>query len=184
MWHSLHELRGSFCFAMSGVDLQLPLVENEVQVDKVDGGEESLDTDREDALVDFRANTAHENLMQNAWEGMTVEWDLWLLLLLVGLLTSGICFAVDAAIEELFELRYWMMDLTDSSLYRLGIWVLVGIFLLTFAWSFTQLISTDAIGSGIPRMKAILSGDDVCNTLSFQTLVAKVMSRGQVVRLF
>ena len=69
---------------MSGADLQLPLVEGDGPfLSKVDGEDTSMDTDRDDALVDFRADTAHENLMQNAWEGMTVEWDLWLLLLLV-----------------------------------------------------------------------------------------------------
>merc|ERR1711865_313449 len=147
-----------------------PLLEN----DGVAGPESSRSVE-DDELVDFRNAGNDANLMRNAWESMTVEWDVWLLLLSVGFLTSAICFSVDAAIEELIELRYWLMDMTENSVYRMGIWMAVGIFLLTFAWSFTQLVSVDAIGSGIPRMKAVLSGADPKGSLSFQCLAAKVI---------
>merc|ERR1712166_291298 len=147
-----------------------PLLEN----DGVAGPESSRSVE-DDELVDFRNAGNDANLMRNAWESMTVEWDVWLLLLSVGFLTSAICFSVDAAIEELIELRYWLMDITPYTPYRMGIWMAVGIFLLTFAWSFTQLVSVDAIGSGIPRMKAVLSGADPKGSLSFQCLAAKVI---------
>merc|ERR1712166_619658 len=147
-----------------------PLLEN----DGVAGPESSRSVE-DDELVDFRNAGNDANLMRNAWDGMTVGWDVWLLLLLVGLLTSAICFAVDASIEELFELRCWLMTISEFPLYRFGIWVGVGMFLLTFAWSFTQLVSVEAIGSGIPRMKAILSGAPIGGTLGFTCLVAKVI---------
>eukprot|EP00656_Telonema_subtile_P044385 TRINITY_DN50649_c0_g1_i1.p1 TRINITY_DN50649_c0_g1~~TRINITY_DN50649_c0_g1_i1.p1 ORF type:complete len:723 (-),score=122.33 TRINITY_DN50649_c0_g1_i1:156-2324(-) len=154
---------------LGGQEGDAPLLEKEDVYASVDA-----ETD-DDELVDFRDDVGSQNLMRNAWDGMTVEWDVWLLLLLVGFITSAICFSVDSAIEELLELRYWLMDISENTLYRIGIWVGVSTFLLTFAWSFTQLVSTEAIGSGIPRMKAILSGAEIGNTLGFTTLVAKVI---------
>jgi hypothetical protein len=170
MYSRAAQLSGQLLLPLTSVEGgAAPLLEND--------GVAGPDTNRsveDDELVDFRNAGNDANLMRNAWESMTVEWDVWLLLLSVGFLTSAICFSVDAAIEELIELRYWLMDMTENSFYRMGIWMAVGIFLLTFAWSFTQLVSVDAIGSGIPRMKAVLSGADPKGSLSFQCLAAKV----------
>ena len=46
--------------------------------------------------------------------------------------------------------------------------------LLLFAVGFTKLVSTNAIGSGIPEMKSILRGVRLIDYLSLPTFVAKI----------
>uniref|UniRef100_A0A8C4D934 Chloride channel, voltage-sensitive 2a n=1 Tax=Dicentrarchus labrax TaxID=13489 RepID=A0A8C4D934_DICLA len=54
-------------------------------------------------------------------------------------------------------------------------WVTYPVVLITFSAGFTQILSPQAVGSGIPEMKTILRGVVLKEYLTFKTFVAKVI---------
>uniref|UniRef100_A0A8C4D905 Chloride channel, voltage-sensitive 2a n=1 Tax=Dicentrarchus labrax TaxID=13489 RepID=A0A8C4D905_DICLA len=70
----------------------------------------------------------------------------------------------------------WMYAGLDSNLLLQYIaWVTYPVVLITFSAGFTQILSPQAVGSGIPEMKTILRGVVLKEYLTFKTFVAKVI---------
>uniref|UniRef100_A0A8C5BK00 Chloride channel, voltage-sensitive 2a n=1 Tax=Gadus morhua TaxID=8049 RepID=A0A8C5BK00_GADMO len=70
----------------------------------------------------------------------------------------------------------WMYSGLDSNMLLQYIaWVTYPVVLITFSAGFTQILSPQAVGSGIPEMKTILRGVVLKEYLTFKTFVAKVI---------
>uniref|UniRef100_A0A8C7VAY2 Chloride channel, voltage-sensitive 2a n=1 Tax=Oncorhynchus mykiss TaxID=8022 RepID=A0A8C7VAY2_ONCMY len=70
----------------------------------------------------------------------------------------------------------WMYGGLDSNmLLQYLAWVTYPVVLITFSAGFTQILSPQAVGSGIPEMKTILRGVVLKEYLTFKTFVAKVI---------
>ena len=90
----------------------------------------------------------------------------WLFVL--ALATSGIALAVDLLV---FQIGKWKMPNRDSYTF----WMVTGIIFVILAQACVKFISVKdrAKGSGIPEVKAVLSGVVLPNLLNWRTLVAK-----------
>lgn len=82
---------------------------------------------------------------------------LWQLLLGIGLLSSFLGIFVDTCIGFARDWRHGLLEMTDSSLWRLVLWVSWSVSATCLAVLLTRA-STEAQGSGIPQMKVILAG--------------------------
>ncbi|GMT15335.1 hypothetical protein PFISCL1PPCAC_6632, partial [Pristionchus fissidentatus] len=101
----------------------------------------------------------------------------WFLSALLGIITAILSIGVDVAIEYLLHMRLHMFEyLNEVSIYSgFCYWVLhIGV-CVTFAALFCSLVSKQAVGSGIPEVKVIISGFVLKNYLSMKTLIAKVI---------
>uniref|UniRef100_A0A8C7MV44 Chloride voltage-gated channel 2 n=1 Tax=Oncorhynchus kisutch TaxID=8019 RepID=A0A8C7MV44_ONCKI len=74
------------------------------------------------------------------------------------------------------QTQKWMYGGLDSNmLLQYLAWVTYPVVLITFSAGFTQILSPQAVGSGIPEMKTILRGVVLKEYLTFKTFVAKVI---------
>ena len=96
-----------------------------------------------------------------------------LALILLGLLNSLFSFLMDLIIQKLQFLRIFLLDSSDSQVLSIGLWIFYCIFLAELATFATSWLNQDSQGSGIPEMKAILSGVKLRNFMSPNTLAAK-----------
>ncbi|KAM6989660.1 chloride channel protein 2a isoform 7-T7 [Tautogolabrus adspersus] len=100
----------------------------------------------------------------------------WIFLILLGLLMALVSWVMDYAIAFCQEAQKWMYGGLDSNLLLQYIaWVTYPVVLITFSAGFTQILSPQAVGSGIPEMKTILRGVVLKEYLTFKTFVAKVI---------
>uniref|UniRef100_A0A8D2ZD12 Chloride channel, voltage-sensitive 2a n=1 Tax=Scophthalmus maximus TaxID=52904 RepID=A0A8D2ZD12_SCOMX len=75
-----------------------------------------------------------------------------------------------------YSAQKWMYGGLDSNMLLQYIaWVTYPVVLITFSAGFTQILSPQAVGSGIPEMKTILRGVVLKEYLTFKTFVAKVI---------
>ncbi|PAV86995.1 hypothetical protein WR25_12720 isoform D [Diploscapter pachys] len=104
--------------------------------------------------------------------------DSWCLSALLGVITAILSVAMDLAIEFLEHLNMTFYDSVAQSVHQIAAcfcW-LFHITLLTFLAAFIcHLISKQAVGSGIPEVKVIMSGFKMPNYLTLKTLVAKML---------
>lgn len=109
------------------------------------------------------------------WVCRTIGED-WIFLALLGIIMALLSFAMDFIIEKMQEAKYWLYEEMSFSLtLQYFCWVLYSLLLIMFATGFTQIVSPQAIGSGIPEMKTILRGVVLKEFLTFRTLIAKVV---------
>uniref|UniRef100_A0A8C5FPP7 Chloride channel, voltage-sensitive 2a n=1 Tax=Gadus morhua TaxID=8049 RepID=A0A8C5FPP7_GADMO len=100
----------------------------------------------------------------------------WIFLILLGLLMALVSWVMDYAIAFCQEAQKWMYSGLDSNMLLQYIaWVTYPVVLITFSAGFTQILSPQAVGSGIPEMKTILRGVVLKEYLTFKTFVAKVI---------
>ncbi|CAG9323361.1 unnamed protein product [Blepharisma stoltei] len=98
--------------------------------------------------------------------------SVWIVLMILGLLSSVIAFCVDYLSEKLMDTREFFAS-TESGFWNFCIWMLYTLALSWLAAATTKWISPDAEGSGIPEMKAIIAGVKLPHCLSTQTFIAK-----------
>lgn len=101
-----------------------------------------------------------------------VNFRVWGVLALLGAGTAVIGAAVDFAGERLLAYRS-LFSLSSSSLPSVLLWLSYSLFFAAIAASCRSWLSSHSEGSGIPEMKAILSGTQIPGYLSLRTLVAK-----------
>lgn len=100
--------------------------------------------------------------------------SVWVILTLLGLITALLGFVMDFVGERLLEARAAFAFATIGP-QSLLIWLGYSLIFAFVAASVGQWISVDAEGSGIPEMKAILSGAKMPKYLSLQTLAGKMI---------
>ncbi|XP_063683426.1 chloride channel protein 2-like isoform X2 [Bolinopsis microptera] len=102
--------------------------------------------------------------------------DDWLFCLLLGISMALISFAMDFCILKLQETHvFFYNDLTTNPILRFLLWTVYPLLCIIFSVSVVQVISLNAVGSGIPEMKTILRGIVIHNYLTWQTLISKVI---------
>ena len=102
-----------------------------------------------------------------------------LLLLFVGVLTTGLVFSVDKSIEIIRILRTGArLRWHDAGgfLPEYLVWTSSSLLLCTLSVACVHLIGPSAAGSGIPQMKCVLAGVQIHDYLSVRTLIAKATS--------
>jgi H+/Cl- antiporter ClcA len=84
----------------------------------------------------------------------------WVLLVLVGLVSSVLAKLVNLALGWLLQLRLGVLGLgtTYGAAGRLGLWVGWSLAAVSLALALTENVNPAAKGSGIPQMKALLAG--------------------------
>jgi H+/Cl- antiporter ClcA len=95
-----------------------------------------------------------------------------LALILLGLAISLLSFLMDLSIQTLQNLKYMSIEF-DNTVLDLGMWVLLSIVFCELGCYFCSYLNKDSSGSGIPEMKAVLSGVKLKNFMSIRTLVSK-----------
>ncbi|CAA90092.2 Chloride channel protein [Caenorhabditis elegans] len=101
----------------------------------------------------------------------------WFLSALLGIITAVLSVGMDVAIEVLQHAHVTFYDkmLAISSYLAFSQWVAHIVILTMFAAIFCQIVSKQAVGSGIPEVKVIMHGFKMENYLTTRTLVAKMV---------
>eukprot|EP01048_Picozoa_sp_COSAG05_P001612 COSAG05_NODE_55_length_23493_cov_709.337907_22_plen_745_part_00 len=94
-------------------------------------------------------------------------------LCLVGILTALLALGIEIVIVALGALRNGLTFSTDSFVLSYLIWIVWGGLLSMAATLIPKHIDDNAIGSGLPQMKSILSGFVINRYLSLRTLISK-----------
>ena len=102
----------------------------------------------------------------------------WVLLALLGIIMAIVSFIMDEGISHCNKARQLLYkELSENSVFlRYIAWVSLPVCLVLFAASFVQVVSPQAIGSGIPELKTILRGVVLKEYLTVKTFVAKALS--------
>lgn len=95
-----------------------------------------------------------------------------LALIFLGLSTALLCFFIDYSIQTLEYLRTYLL-MTNNYIADFGIWILFCIVFTEIACFFTSFLSVGCQGSGVPEMKAIMSGVKIRRFFSIKTLAYK-----------
>ncbi|CAI5440814.1 unnamed protein product [Caenorhabditis angaria] len=101
----------------------------------------------------------------------------WFLSALLGVVTAVLSVGMDVAIEKLQHAHVTLYDkfMEISSYLAFGQWVAHIVILTMFSAIFCQIVSKQAVGSGIPEVKVIMHGFKMENYLTTRTLVAKMV---------
>ncbi|XP_069859983.1 chloride channel protein ClC-Ka-like isoform X2 [Dipodomys merriami] len=99
----------------------------------------------------------------------------WYFLAILGVLMALISYAMNFAIGRVVRAHKWLYgEIWDSHLLRYLSWTVYPVALLSFSSGFSQSITPFSGGSGIPELKAILSGVILENHLDIKNFGAKV----------
>uniref|UniRef100_UPI00358F5B4B chloride channel protein 2-like isoform X2 n=1 Tax=Myxine glutinosa TaxID=7769 RepID=UPI00358F5B4B len=100
----------------------------------------------------------------------------WIFLLLLGLVMALFSWVMDFTIAKSLQAYFWMYhQLGNNILLQYLAWVTYPVVLITFSSGFCQVVSAQAVGSGIPEMKTILRGVVLKEYLTLKTFIAKVV---------
>jgi chloride channel 2 len=112
---------------------------------------------------------------QIRWSQSTVHEQSWLLLLLLGALSAIVGLTLDACISQLYHLRVFVSSNGTSVALNWLAWMLWSVPFTAVAVGSVVYVSPWAAGSGVPEMKALMSGVMVRATLSLRTLLARAV---------
>lgn len=100
----------------------------------------------------------------------------WVFLAALGIIMAVVSFIMDYGISKCNKSRLWLYRyLGDHVILQFVAWTGLPVFLILFAAGFVNVMSPQAIGSGIPEMKTILRGVVLKEYLSGKTLIAKAV---------
>uniref|UniRef100_A0ABM5FRC4 Chloride channel protein 1 n=1 Tax=Pogona vitticeps TaxID=103695 RepID=A0ABM5FRC4_9SAUR len=101
----------------------------------------------------------------------------WIFLILLGLVMALVSWGVDYASAKSLQAYKWMYrELHPSIPMQFLAWVTYPLILILFAALFCQLVSPQAVGSGIPELKTIMRGVVLKEYLTPKAFLAKVVS--------
>ncbi|KAI5153854.1 Chloride Channel Protein 1 [Manis pentadactyla] len=101
----------------------------------------------------------------------------WIFLVLLGLLMALVSWSMDYVSAKSLQAYKWTYYQMQPSLpLQFLAWVTFPLILILFSALFCQLISPQAVGSGIPEMKTILRGVVLKEYLTLKAFVAKVVA--------
>ncbi|WKX93184.1 hypothetical protein Q1695_010880 [Nippostrongylus brasiliensis] len=101
----------------------------------------------------------------------------WCLSALLGIITAVLSVGMDVAIELLQHAHVVLYEnfLQISAYFAFLSWVLHVVVFTALSAVFCQIVSKQAVGSGIPEVKVIMHGFKMDNYLTFRTLIAKMV---------
>nr|XP_034996492.1 chloride channel protein 1 isoform X5 [Zootoca vivipara] len=101
----------------------------------------------------------------------------WIFLILLGLVMALVSWGVDYSSAKSLQAYKWMYNSLHPSIpMQYLAWVTYPLVLILFAALFCQLVSPQAVGSGIPELKTIMRGVVLKEYLTPKAFVAKVVS--------
>ncbi|KAM6469222.1 chloride channel protein 1 isoform 2-T2 [Liasis olivaceus] len=101
----------------------------------------------------------------------------WIFLVLLGLVMALVSWGVDYTSAKSLQAYKWMYkEMHPSIPMQFLAWVTYPLILILFAALFCQLVSPQAVGSGIPELKTIMRGVVLKEYLTAKAFVAKVVS--------
>ncbi|KAJ6653612.1 hypothetical protein lerEdw1_009046 [Lerista edwardsae] len=101
----------------------------------------------------------------------------WVFLMLLGLVMALVSWGVDYTSAKSLQAYKWMYkEMQPSIPMQYLAWVTYPLVLILFAALFCQLVSPQAVGSGIPEMKTIMRGVVLKEYLTPKAFLAKVVS--------
>uniref|UniRef100_A0A670ZPN6 Chloride voltage-gated channel 1 n=1 Tax=Pseudonaja textilis TaxID=8673 RepID=A0A670ZPN6_PSETE len=101
----------------------------------------------------------------------------WIFLILLGLVMALVSWGVDYASAKSLQAYKWIYkEMQPSIPMQFLAWVTYPLVLILFAALFCQLVSPQAVGSGIPELKTIMRGVVLKEYLTPKAFVAKVVS--------
>ncbi|XP_072887944.1 chloride channel K isoform X3 [Hemitrygon akajei] len=102
--------------------------------------------------------------------------DDWYFLFILGVLMALISFAMDCTVVKLFKAHRWLYEQLDgNNLLQYVSWIVYPVAMTTFSTGFSQCLSPQSGGSGIPELKTILTGVLLEEYLTMKTFTAKVV---------
>ncbi|XP_072101420.1 chloride channel K isoform X5 [Mobula birostris] len=102
--------------------------------------------------------------------------DDWYFLFILGVLMALISFAMDCTVVKLFKAHRWLYEqLEGNNLLQYMSWIVYPVAMTTFSTGFSQSLSPQSGGSGIPELKTILTGVLLEEYLTMKTFTAKVV---------
>eukprot|EP01134_Creolimax_fragrantissima_P007527 CFRG7527T1 len=129
-----------------------------------------------------RANAKRKTLLhKTATAAGSLTLNQYSFLALLGVIGSLVALLQDIIIEELWNARTWLYELTPDLGLQFIIWSVWGLTFALIAAMFVEKMSPQARGSGIPEMKTIIAGADLVGYLSLRTLAAKMIGLVSVV---
>jgi chloride channel 2 len=137
-------------------------------------------TDFFNNLEQVRRMPIHEEVVpRTCWQRFVkscniLHPDVWVILVLLGFITALLGFAIDLLSSMLHD-AHIALTTSGSGFVNFTIWILYSLVFAGIAASVGKYISTDAEGSGIPEMKAILAGINIYRYLGFQTMFGKMV---------
>ncbi|XP_058024007.1 chloride channel protein 1 [Ahaetulla prasina] len=101
----------------------------------------------------------------------------WIFLILLGVVMALVSWGVDYASAKSLQAYKWIYkEMQPSIPMQFLAWVTYPLILILFAALFCQLVSPQAVGSGIPELKTIMRGVVLKEYLTPKAFVAKVVS--------
>ncbi|NP_001306200.1 chloride channel protein 2c [Danio rerio] len=102
----------------------------------------------------------------------------WIFLMILGFILGTISFLMDIFVDLFTDAHRWIYySVADYHVVvQYLVWVSYSMILMCFAAGFANIVSPQAVGSGIPEMKTALRGVVMQEYLTFRTLVSKVVS--------
>lgn len=98
------------------------------------------------------------------------------LLIMIGIITAVIAIGIDIVSDTVAYTRLWILEYYATGFVEGYVfWVIYGLVFCGMALFFTHYISPNAVGSGIPEVKCILSGVTLDKFLTFKAMVAKML---------
>eukprot|EP01087_Luapelamoeba_hula_P010179 TRINITY_DN2684_c0_g1_i3.p1 TRINITY_DN2684_c0_g1~~TRINITY_DN2684_c0_g1_i3.p1 ORF type:complete len:1307 (-),score=230.75 TRINITY_DN2684_c0_g1_i3:67-3987(-) len=101
---------------------------------------------------------------------------LWLYLFLLPLVAAAVGAGVDWSVRSLGDLHFRLVDMVDNFWIKWLIWGGFMWALMIVAIGVPHYVTKNAVGSGIPEMKCMLSGANLRRYLNLKTFVAKIIS--------
>ena len=152
---------------------------------------DSLFADQGDLWQDA-GQDAHHQLSKTRGKWYSKAWHFFqtvLFLIVLGMLSSIAAQLVEAASSGLFGIRETLSGIPVAPQTNVTnpipphkvsgvqgfLFVIYNAFLVVFSLLFTNAVSPEARGSGIPRMKGVLSGLHIHKFLSWRSLLAKIV---------
>ena len=106
----------------------------------------------------------------------TRNFEDWFFLALLGLIMALLAYLIDKAIVTCAYAHIWLCSKLDfHPILQYLAWVIFTIVLILFGTGFVNIVSPNAIGSGIPEMKTILRGVILKEYLSLKTGISKAI---------
>ncbi|XP_069774984.1 chloride channel K isoform X2 [Narcine bancroftii] len=102
--------------------------------------------------------------------------DDWYFLFILGVLMALISFAMDFTVVKLSKAHRWLYEQLDGNdILQYMSWIAYPVAMTTFSTIFSQCMSPQSGGSGIPELKTILTGVILKEYLTMKNFVAKVV---------
>ncbi|CAD6192279.1 unnamed protein product [Caenorhabditis auriculariae] len=140
------------------------------------GGKAADDVDEEIDELPESNETFSEFCTRQAQNVVHFLVEDWCMSALLGIITAVLSVGMDVAIEVLQHAHVVMYDkMREISAYlAFSQWIAHITILTALSAVFCQIISKQAVGSGIPEVKVIMHGFKMDNYLTLRTLVAKM----------